>query len=543
MLKDFTIKARLTLVISFLAIELIAGFAIGIVNLEKSNDALKSMYDDRVLALSQLADVERAAMSNLVLISKALQDGASITRITDQIEANIAFGNKSWKTYAGTKMADDEIRLSEQFAVSHSRFLDMGIKPTLAALRAGDIDRVRTDLNGQTQSLATSMDNELAGLVKIQTDVAARDFKSSQKTFELVRTICLAGLVIGLIFAAVLGWLLVRAIVRPLEEAVRIAGAVAKGDLTQRIEVRSQDETGRLMGALRDMNSSLVAIVSRVRSGTDTMAIASSEIAAGNLDFSSRTEQQAASLEETASSMEELTSTVRQNADNARQANVLAASASEVAGKGGAVVAQVVETMEAINTSAGKIVEIIAVIDGIAFQTNILALNAAVEAARAGEQGRGFAVVAGEVRNLAHRSATAAKEIKSLIDDSVGKVRHGSTLVNQAGQTMEEIVESVNRVTNIMSEISAASQEQNAGIEQVNVAIAQMDQTIQQNAALVEEASAAAQSLQHEAATLARTVGTFLIGGADSVTPVAASRYVVSDVKTTPRLKQANPMV
>jgi methyl-accepting chemotaxis protein-1 (serine sensor receptor) len=543
MLKDFTIKARLTLVISFLAVELIAGFAIGIVNLEKSNDALKSMYDDRVVALSHLANVERTAMSNLVLISKALQDGASITQITNQIDANIALGNKSWATFAGTKMTDDEVRLSEQFAVSHSRFLDMGIKPTLAALRAGDIDHVRTHLNGQTQSLAASMDNELVGLVKIQTDVAARDFKNSQETFELVRAICLAGLVIGLIFAAVLGWLLIRAIVRPLEEAVKIADAVAKGDLTQRIEVRSQDETGRLMGALRDMNSSLVAIVSRVRSGTDTMAIASNEIAAGNLDLSSRTEQQAASLEETASSMEELTSTVRQNADNARQANALAGSASEVAGKGGAVVAQVVETMEAINTSAGKIVEIIAVIDGIAFQTNILALNAAVEAARAGEQGRGFAVVAGEVRNLAHRSAAAAKEIKSLIDDSVGKVRYGTTLVNRAGQTMEEIVESVSRVTNIMSEISAASQEQNAGIEQVNVAIVQMDQTTQQNAALVEEASAAAQSLQHEAATLARTVGTFLIGGANSVTPIASSRQFVSDVKITSRLKQPNPMV
>lgn len=543
MLKDFTIKARLTLVIGFLSIELLAGFAIGVINLEKSNDALKSMYEDRVLALSQLADVERTAMSNLVLISKALQDGASITRITNQIEANIALANKSWRTYAGTKMAADEMRLSQQFGVSHSRFLDMGMKPTLAALRAGDIDRVRTHLNGQTQTLATSMDNELAGLIKIQTDVAAQDFKSSQETFELVRTICLAGLVIGLIFAAVLGWLLVRAIVRPLEEAVKIAGAVAKGDLTQRIEVRSQDETGRLTCALRDMNSSLVAIVSRVRSGTDTMAIASSKIAAGNLDLSSRTEQQAAALEETASSMEELTSTVRQNADNARQANVLAGSASEVAGKGGAVMAQVVETMEAINTSAGKIVEIIAVIDGIAFQTNILALNAAVEAARAGEQGRGFAVVAGEVRNLAHRSAAAAKEIKNLIDDSVGKVRHGSVLVNRAGQTMEEIAESVSRVTTIMSEISAASQEQNAGIEQINVAIVQMDQTTQQNAALVEEASAAAQSLQHEAATLARTVGTFLIGGAASATPVSAPRYIVSDVKTTAQLKQSNPMM
>ncbi|MET0980760.1 MAG: methyl-accepting chemotaxis protein, partial [Telluria sp.] len=342
----------------------------------------------------------------------------------------------------------------------------------------------------------------------------------------------------------VLGWLLVRAIVRPLEEAVRIAGAVAQGDLTQRIEVRSNDETGRLMGALRDMNDSLVEIVTRVRAGTDTIATASTEIADGNLDLSSRTEQQAGSLEETASSMEELTSTVKQNADNARQANLLAGSASQVAGKGGAVVAQVVETMGAINTSASKIVEIIAVIDGIAFQTNILALNAAVEAARAGEQGRGFAVVAGEVRNLAQRSAAAAKEIKALIDDSVEKVHHGSALVDRAGATMSEIVDSVSRVTDIMAEISAASQEQTAGIEQVNEAIVQMDQTTQQNAALVEQASAAAQSLQHEAATLARTVGAFRIHGgpaaaAAPLRPAGAARAAMRPQLAMPAATKA----
>ena len=261
------------------------------------------------------------------------------------------------------------------------------------------------------------------------------------------------------------------------------------------------------------MNGQLLAIVGQVQLGTQTIATASSQIAAGNLDLSARTEEQASSLEETASSMEELTATVKQNADNARQANGLAATASEIAKKGGLVVAEVVDTMGAINASSRKIVDIISVIDGIAFQTNILALNAAVEAARAGEQGRGFAVVAAEVRNLAQRSAAAAKEIKTLIGDSVEKADTGAKLVHQAGVTMDGIVESVRRVTDIMGEISMASQEQTAGIEQINQAIAQMDEVTQQNAALVEQAAAAAESLQDQAATLAQVVSVFKTAG------------------------------
>jgi methyl-accepting chemotaxis protein len=297
-----------------------------------------------------------------------------------------------------------------------------------------------------------------------------------------------------------------------LRKAVEVARTVAAGDLTSRIEVDSKDEAGQLLHALKDMNNSLTRMVSEVRNGTDTISTAAGEIASGNIDLSSRTEQQASSLEETAASMEELTSTVKQNADNARQANQLAVSASDVAVKGGSVVTQVVETMGSINASSQKIVDIISVIDGIAFQTNILALNAAVEAARAGEQGRGFAVVASEVRNLAQRSAAAAKEIKTLIGDSVEKVDAGSKLVGQAGTTMNEIVDSVKRVTDIMGEIMAASQEQSSGIEQVNQAIGQMDQVTQQNAALVEEATAAAESMQDQAAKLAQLVDTFKVG-------------------------------
>jgi methyl-accepting chemotaxis protein len=294
---------------------------------------------------------------------------------------------------------------------------------------------------------------------------------------------------------------------------VAIVGRIAAGDLTVAVDTKAGDQSS-LLFAMKAMRDSLVNIVSQVRTGTDTIDTASGQIASGNLDLSSRTEQQASSLEETASSMEELTSTVKQNADNARQANQLAISASEVAVKGGAVVSQVVDTMGSINASSKKIVDIIGVIDGIAFQTNILALNAAVEAARAGEQGRGFAVVASEVRNLAQRSAAAAKEIKTLIGDSVEKVDIGAKLVDQAGSTMQAIVNSIRSVTDIMSEITAASQEQISGIEQINQAIMQMDEVTQQNASLVEEAAAAAASLQEQAGNLAQVVSVFKITAA-----------------------------
>ena len=352
--------------------------------------------------------------------------------------------------------------------------------------------------------------NDMLQHQRASIDATAREIDAVAKTS---RNLLLTLAVLALSFGVVCAWLLTTGIVRPLRTAVEIARKVADGDLTAQIDASAKDETGQLLLALKDMNTSLLNIVSEVRSGTDSIATSSTQIAAGNQDLSSRTEEQAGSLEETASSMEELTSTVKQNADNARQANQLAASAAQVAVKGGEVVAQVVGTMQSINTSSNKIVDIISVIDGIAFQTNILALNAAVEAARAGEQGRGFAVVASEVRNLAQRSASAAKEIKTLIGASVEQVNAGSMLVAQAGSTMNDIVDSVQRVSDIITEITAASSEQSVGIDEINRAIGQMDAVTQQNAALVEESAAAAESMQHQAHNLAQVVSVFKLNG------------------------------
>jgi len=349
-------------------------------------------------------------------------------------------------------------------------------------------------------------------MVDMQENLLKEAAKHANETYLLSRTLMFAAIGIAIFLGLFIAFLITRSITRPMAEAVKVAQTVASGDLTSRIEVHSKDETGQLMQALKEMNESLVQIVGEVRHGTDTIAIASAQIAAGNQDLSSRTEEQASSLEETASSMEELTSTVRQNGDNANQANQLAISAADIAVKGGAVVAQVVQTMGSINESSKKMSDIINVIDGIAFQTNILALNAAVEAARAGEQGRGFAVVATEVRNLAQRSAAAAREIKTLIDDSVSKIESGNKLVDQAGTTMTEIVGSIQRVTDIMGEITAATREQVDGIEQINHAVIDMDTVTQQNAALVEEAAAAAESLQDQAANLVNVVSVFNTG-------------------------------
>ncbi|MBY0239899.1 MAG: MCP four helix bundle domain-containing protein [Burkholderiaceae bacterium] len=392
----------------------------------------------------------------------------------------------------------------------------------------------------------TAYMNALQELVKYQISAVDKAATDAHDRYLVVRNMMIALTLLATVLASLVLYWISRSITGPLNRAVGVAEAVAGGDLTMQIESESQDETGQLLRALRNMNDSLVHTVGRVRSGSDTINTATNEIATGNLDLSSRTETQASSLEETASSMEELTSTVTQNADNARQATSLVVAASDFATKGGKVVGEVVTTMGAIKDSSNKIVDIIAVIDGIAFQTNILALNAAVEAARAGEQGRGFAVVASEVRALAQRSAAAAKEIKTLINQSVATVDTGAKLVDEAGATMDGIVTAVKQVADIMTEISAASQEQSSGIAQVNEAIVQIDDATQQNAALVEEAAAAAQSLRDQAQMLAEAVSVFRIAGHQYQAPqalaaprVAAKKPVRALVKAAPTQKPA----
>ena len=395
--------------------------------------------------------------------------------------------------------------------------MDEAVEQSLGENHVGAGEIVRDKVRPAQIEMIANLDSLLSHVETLSKNTAMEATQAYQGARWLVLLLAGFALVLGVLAA----YAVTRSITRPLNEAVAVANAVAAGDLSSKIEVDSSNETGRLLQALKHMNENLRGLVNKVRSSADSIATGTAEIASGNLDLSSRTEEQASSLEETAASMEELTSTVKQNAENAKQANQLAISASAVAVKGGAVVSQVVNTMSSINDSSKKIADIIGVIDGIAFQTNILALNAAVEAARAGEQGRGFAVVASEVRNLAQRSAAAAKEIKALIGDSVEKVGTGTKLVDEAGKTMAEIVTSVKRVTDIMSEIAAASSEQSAGIEQVNQAITQMDDVTQQNAALVEEAAAAAESLQDQAGQLVQAVSVFKLdhdgqGGADS---------------------------
>lgn len=471
----------------------------------------------RTLALLKNDDEEAQAFfknamgiqsKQISVIQKGIEDG-----LTTPEEKNL-FAEIGNKRSAYIEMRNSIIAVKQGGdAFGAKRMIDEKLVPALDAY-VNSVQDILTYYQGRVAQMDQSM---------------TADYKSG-------RMAMIIGAILAMLLGAIIAWRLTVGITHPLRDALTLAEAVAEGDLTARVDtVASKDEAGMLLSAMRSMQENLVRTVSQIRMGTDTIATASSEIASGNLDLSSRTEEQASSLEETASSMEELTSTVKQNADNSRQANQLAVAASAVAVKGGVVVSRVVDTMGSINTSANKIVDIIGVIDGIAFQTNILALNAAVEAARAGEQGRGFAVVATEVRNLAQRSAAAAKEIKGLIGDSVEKVEAGTKLVAEAGSTMDEIVDGVKRVADIMSEITAASQEQSDGIEQVNQAVSQMDQVTQQNAALVEEAAAAAESLQDQARNLAQAVSVFRINHGD-YTSAAAPRAVTH---TAPRTVHA----
>ncbi|MES2162734.1 MAG: methyl-accepting chemotaxis protein [Pseudomonadota bacterium] len=509
-MNNLKIGTRLGFGFSLILLMLTAMTIIGILRLSSASALTDHMINEKIRDERLIAE-----WGKIIEVNAARTTGAwMVADPADQKKLEAMMAESSGRAtkiqdQIGASIEDEELKpLFKKVLDTRKTYTDIR-KAVFVAKNAGDLEKGKSLYEGDmTQSRVLYLD-ALKKFSDKQAELLDRAAVEIQQQYTSGRTLLvllgLAAIVMG-VFAA---WWITRTITHPINEAVKVAETVSSGDLTSDIQVSSSDETGQLMSALKTMNTSLVNIVGQVRNGTDLMAHASTEIAAGNHDLSSRTEQQASSLQETASSMEELTSTVRFNAENAREANKLAVTASEIASRGGAVVGEVVSTMGSINDSSRKIVDIISVIDSIAFQTNILALNAAVEAARAGEQGRGFAVVASEVRNLAQRSAAAAKDIKGLIDDSVRKVALGSDLVDKAGQTMSEIVVSISRVTQIMNQISHASEEQSIGIAQVNDAITQMDQVTQQNAALVEEAAAAAESMQEQSAKLADVVSVF----------------------------------
>jgi methyl-accepting chemotaxis protein len=535
-LSNLKIGARLGAGFALVLMLLAAVVALSIVSMGRIDANMTKIvhdHDVKIFAAGTMGENFRdisLAVASIVLVT---DPGDVKDQVTKLGEARARYGAAK-KVLLATKLSDAEKQLLAKLDQS-ILFAKPKVDKTVELGMAGSREEATENMLNQSGPATAAAIAVIDEIVMFEKKLAAAAAAEAEAEYATAHTIMLVIGALAMLTGAAVAWFISRSITGPIRTAVALAERVAGGDLSSVVVVNRGDETGQLMTALKAMNDSLNTIVGEVRSGTDAIATASGEIASGNLDLSSRTEQQASALEETASSMEELTSTVKQNADNARQANVLAGSASEVAVKGGQVVSQVVSTMGKINESARKIVDIIGVIDGIAFQTNILALNAAVEAARAGEQGRGFAVVASEVRNLAQRSAAAAKEIKVLIGDSVAAVDTGSKLVNQAGATMDDIVASVARVTDIMSEITAASHEQEAGIEQINQAIGEMDAVTQQNAALVEEAAAAAGSLREQAGNLAQAVSVFKLDTqAAPVTHRPASPAAVRAVNAPP---------
>jgi methyl-accepting chemotaxis protein len=510
MFANLPIGKRLGLSFGLLTLFVIAMVVIGVKQLKSVADEADSMMKVPLAKERLVSDWYRTIFSNVRRHSMAARSGdvELIKQFTAENAAASKMSSEQQRQVSELITTPEERAVFDNVATLRVRFVKAR-DDVYKAKQEGRADDAKRLLDSDFTPAADQYLDALQALLDTQRKTINESGAEVQATYHsgLMQSVLLGA--IAIVIAIVLAIYITRGITVPINNALNAANAVADGDLTTHITVSSNDEAGKLLAALKTMNGNLLRIVSEVKGGTDAINTASAEIASGNLDLSSRTEHQAGSLEETASAMEELTATVKQNADNAHQANQLAVSASQVAVEGGNVVGKVVDTMGSINESSRKIVDIISVIDGIAFQTNILALNAAVEAARAGEQGRGFAVVASEVRSLAQRSSAAAKEIKLLIDDSVAKVDIGSALVAQAGNTMDDVVSSVKRVTDIVGEISSATQEQSAGLGEINQAIAQMDEVTQQNAALVEQAAAAAQSMQEQAGKLAQTVSVF----------------------------------
>lgn len=519
---SLTIRARLILLVGLLCVMLVAGATMGLFAMARQNAGTQSIYDNELVPTQYVDNLRTNSLKYFLAMSEA----AALTGKPDQIKQKLVEANRYRAEIDDYKKRLEATTISPMLAVAvkdyHStdKDYDQARDDVLDAIKQGDgsaSDAVEMEL----RPLLMQRQDTLSKIVDIQRTEANQIFQDQLKTYQRIRVFTFAALLAGLLFALLRSAMLVRSISRALNYAMSLANEIADGKLGHEVQVKGADELAKLLGALRTMDERLVEIVADVRLGSDAVSTAAQQIARGNDDLSQRTQEQASSLEETASSMEEMTSTVKQNAENASHADQLARGAREQAERGGEVVAQAVTAMREINASSRKISDIVSLIDEIAFQTNLLALNAAVEAARAGEQGRGFAVVATEVRNLAQRSAGAAKEIKSLINESADKVRTGTDLVDQTGKALSDIVDSVKKVTDIVAEIAAASHEQSAGIDQVNNAVSQMDEMTQQNAALVEEASAAARAMHEQANELSNQVSFFQITGTVNHQPTA----------------------
>ncbi|RDI97762.1 HAMP domain-containing protein [Dyella solisilvae] len=531
---ELTVRNRMRLVFGLLGLMLIGGAIIGLGSLQLQNDGMGKIYDEEIVPTQIVSQLTAHQLMSFILLGES----GSLVGKPDQVKAKLAEYNKlqadmeplkkqlaAIPMSAGVKKYYDEWRATDaDYTDAKSSMVD--------ALNQGDTGAMEL-LEMQVRPLLIQRQESLGKMVDAQRADAKDIYDGQVARYHFVRAISMVSLLAGLLIAGAMAILLMRSILRTLGVAVKVANAIATGHLGHHIDARRKDELGELLDALRTMDARLGAIVGEVRHGAGSVSSAAQQIARGNDDLSQRTQEQASSLEETASSMEEMTSTVKQNAENASHANQLASATRRQAEHGGEVAAQASAAMREINDSSRKISDIVSLIDEIAFQTNLLALNAAVEAARAGEQGRGFAVVATEVRNLAQRSAGAAKEIKGLINDSAEKVRVGSSLVDQSGKALAEIVDSVKKVTDIVAEIAAASQEQSAGIDQVNHAVLQMDEMTQQNAALVEEAAAAARAMHEQAGELARQVSFFQMGegAAEAASEKARSQSVMAEAE------------
>jgi len=515
-----TLKSRLTFVIGLITLLAVAIGILGLVGMGKANDGLKNVYENRTVALEQISRIDRLLVQSQLALVEAIQDSmaATIKIKSALIEKNIAEMDQTWALYLKSEHHEAERQLADTFQADREKMINDGLRKTIKAMSDGDL-ALAGELADKAQALAIPLRKSVDALRKIQVDEAGNEYDNANARYAVLRALVIVAILLGGIAAGTAGYFLIRNVYQQLggepSYAQHIVHSIAAGDLTVDVQVRSGDRKS-LLFAMKCMQRTLFETMSEIRNATDTITTASEEISIGNMDLSSRTENQASSLEETSASLVDLTNSVKTNAENTMLANQLARSASEVAQKGSGTVLQIVDTMGSINASAKKITDIISVIDGIAFQTNILALNAAVEAARAGEQGRGFAVVASEVRNLAQRSASAAREIKELIGQSVEEVNHGSVIVSSAGATMNELVESVKRVTDIMLIISAANAAQRDDINQVSSAITQIDDVTQQNSALVEQAAAASESLKQQSVVLGELVRTFKLDGASS---------------------------